>query len=47
MENNLLGFLHQLCVFDKIQHIFSPINDGDSKEERKDKKSSCQVKELA
>ncbi len=46
MESNLLGFPHQLCVFDNVQQIISPTDDGDSKEERKDKKSSCQVKEL-
>ncbi len=34
------------CVFDNVQQIISPTDDGDSKEERKDKKSSCQVKEL-
>jgi hypothetical protein len=28
------------------KQIISPTDDGDSKEERKDKKSSCQVKEL-
>jgi hypothetical protein len=46
MESNLLGFPHQLCVFDNVQQIFSPTDDGDSKEERKDKKSSCQLKEV-